>query len=295
MKIAHKTAAAMAVLAFAIAGCASAPDSSPRLLAAEASLQQAKSNPNVLEAGRASLEKASASLSDARVLYAKGKDDDFEHAVRMSEGYVELAETRADQVEANAAIASLNRDRAEFVSQARLRKISLAEAATANAEARANQSEIAAAVAVAESAASESGRLAAEARTDTALEELASYEQKKTQQGLTLILRDLQFGSGSSALGSGATGRLAPLAAFLTKQPATRIQITGHTDSQGSESSNLDLSARRAQSVGAYLNSTGVEMNRVSSIGLGEASPVATNATAAGRAINRRVEVTILD
>lgn len=295
MKIAHKTAAAMAVLAFAIAGCASAPDSSPRLLAAEASLQQAKSNPNVLEAGRASLEKASASLSDARVLYAKGKDDDFEHAVRMSEGYVELAETRADQVEANAAIASLNRDRAEFVSQARLRKISVAEAATANAEARANQSEIAAAVAVAESAASESGRLAAEARTDTALEELASYEQKKTQQGLTLILRDLQFGSGSSALGSGATGRLAPLAAFLTKQPATRIQITGHTDSQGSESSNLDLSARRAQSVGAYLNSTGVEMNRVSSIGLGEASPVATNATAAGRAINRRVEVTILD
>lgn len=295
MKIAHKTAAAMAVLAFAIAGCASVPDSSPRLLAAEASLQQAKSNPNVLEAGRASLEKASASLSDARVLYAKGKDDDFEHAVRMSEGYVELAETRADQVEANAAIASLNRDRAEFVSQARLRKISVAEAATANAEARANQSEIAAAVAVAESAASESGRLAAEARTDTALEELASYEQKKTQQGLTLILRDLQFGSGSSALGSGATGRLAPLAAFLTKQPATRIQITGHTDSQGSESSNLDLSARRAQSVGAYLNSTGVEMNRVSSIGLGEASPVATNATAAGRAINRRVEVTILD
>lgn len=295
MKIAHKTAAAMAVLAFAIAGCASAPDSSPRLLAAEASLQQAKSNPNVLEAGRASLEKASASLSDARVLYAKGKDDDFEHAVRMSEGYVELAETRADQVEANAAIASLNRDRAEFVSQARLRKISVAEAATANAEARANQSEIAAAVAVAESAASESGRLAAEARTDTALEELASYEQKKTQQGLTLILRDLQFGSGSSALGSGATGRLAPLAAFLTKQPATRIQITGHTDSQGSEGSNLDLSARRAQSVGAYLNSTGVEMNRVSSIGLGEASPVATNATAAGRAINRRVEVTILD
>lgn len=295
MKIAHKTAAAMAVLAFAIAGCASVPDSSPRLLAAEASLQQAKSNPNVLEAGRASLEKASASLSDARVLFAKGKDADFEHAVRMSEGYVELAETRADQVEANAAIASLNRDRAEFVSQARLRKISLAEAATANAEARANQSEIAAAVAVAESAASESGRLAAEARTDTALEELASYEQKKTQQGLTLILRDLQFGSGSSALGSGATGRLAPLAAFLTKQPATRIQITGHTDSQGSESSNLDLSARRAQSVGAYLNSTGVEMNRVSSIGLGEASPVATNATAAGRAINRRVEVTILD
>lgn len=288
MKIVKKSAAAMAVLALALAGCASTPDTSPRLLAAEAALQQAKSNPNTFEAGRASLEKASTALNDARQLHAKGKDADFEHAIRMVEGYVELAEARGDQAEANMTIASLNKDRADFVSQARLRQISVAEAKTANAEARADRSEIVAAVAVADSA-------AAEARTDAALAELASYEQKKTDLGVTLILRDLQFGSASSVLGSGAQGRLAPLAAFLAKQPATRIQIAGHTDSQGSEASNLDLSARRARSVGAYLNSTGVDMSRIASTGLGEGSPVATNATAAGRAINRRVEVTILN
>jgi outer membrane protein OmpA-like peptidoglycan-associated protein len=125
--------------------------------------------------------------------------------------------------------------------------------------------------------------------------ELASYEQKKTDLGVTLILRDLQFGSGSTALSGGAQGRLAPLVAFLARQPNTKIQIAGHTDSQGSTTANLDLSSRRAQAVGAYLTSTGINANRISSLGAGEAVPVATNDTAAGRAINRRVEVTILN
>ena len=57
----------------------------------------------------------------------------------------------------------------------------------------------------------------------------------------------------------------------------------------------MDLSTRRAQSVGAYLTSTGVNANRITSVGKGESAPTATNDTAAGRAINRRVEVTILN
>jgi outer membrane protein OmpA-like peptidoglycan-associated protein len=112
---------------------------------------------------------------------------------------------------------------------------------------------------------------------------------------VTLILRDLQFGSASSTLTSGARGRLAPLAAFLAKKPDAKIQIAGHTDSQGTESNNADLSNRRAWAVAEYLNSTGVDIDRIASFGKGEASPTATNDTAAGRAINRRVEVTILD
>lgn len=171
----------------------------------------------------------------------------------------------------------------------------VAQAATANAEARATQSRIVAAGAVADTATAEAGRVAAEARTASLRAELASYEQQKTDLGTTLILRDLQFGSASSLLGSGAQGRLAPLAAFLAKQPGTRIQIAGHTDSQGSDASNMDLSTRRAQSVGAYLTSTGVNANRIISVGKGESAPTATNDTAAGRAINRRVEVTILN
>ncbi len=309
MKHALKSAAAMAALSFALAGCASAPEPSPRLLAAEASLQRASANSATLESGRAALEKADTSLSSARELYMKRDEDGYVHAIRMGEGYVSLAESRGGQTEANRKIASLNKDRADVVSEARRLELARAEAATATAqaatasaraaaagaEARANQSAIVAAGAVADSAAARADQAAAEARTAALRAELAGYEQQKTALGVTLILRDLQFSSGSAVLGAGAQGRLAPLASFLAKQPDARIQIAGHTDSQGSDASNMDLSARRAQSVAAYLSSTGVNLSRINSVGMGESAPTATNDTSAGRAINRRVEVTILD
>jgi outer membrane protein OmpA-like peptidoglycan-associated protein len=309
MKNALKTAAGIAALALALGGCASAPDPSPRLLAAESSLRMARADAATFESGRAPLEKAEVALRGAREAYMDRHDDDYTHAVRMGEGYVALATSRGDQLEANRKIESLNRNRADIVSQARTRQVNAAEAATAvaradtvdaraaaaEAEARARQSQIVAAGAVADSATADAARIAAEARTAAVLAELAGYEQQKTALGVTLILRDLQFASNSAVLGSGAQGRLAPLAAFLAKQPDTRIQIAGHTDAQGSDAFNMDLSARRAASVGAYLSSTGVSAARIAAVGMGEASPVATNDTAAGRAINRRVEVTILD
>lgn len=297
-----KGAAGLAALSFVLAGCASAPAPSPRLLAAEATLQQAKADPATFESGRAPLEKAEASLRDARTFFMKREEDSYVHAIRMGEGYVALAESRGDQLEANRKIASLNKDRADAVSLARSRQVATAEAATATAEAataraeaRASQSAIVAAGAIADTASADAARIAAEARTTALQAELASYEQKKTALGVTLILRDLQFGSGSSVLTSGAQGRLAPLATFLAKQPETKIQIAGHTDSQGADAANMDLSSRRAAAVGAYLTSTGVNASRITSVGMGESAPTAVNDTAAGRAINRRVEVTILN
>jgi outer membrane protein OmpA-like peptidoglycan-associated protein len=309
MKYALKSAAAMAALSLAMAGCASAPDPSPRLLSAEASLRMAKADPATMESGRAPLEKAEIALSDAREFYMDRETDNYTHAIRMTEAYILLAQTRGDQLDANRKIATLNTDRANIVAEARKQEVARAEAATATAqaataraqaatasaradaagaEARANQSATVAAAAVA-------GTAAAEARTAALRAELAGYEQQKTALGTTLILRDLQFASGSAVLGAGAQGRLAPLAAFLAKQPDAKIQIAGHTDSQGSDASNMDLSARRAQSVAAYLNSTGVAFNRINAFGMGESSPTSSNDTSAGRAINRRVEVTILD
>lgn len=302
MKNVLKATAGMAAISLVLCGCASTLDPNPRLIAAEASLQQARANPTTFESGRAPLEKAEVAIGNAGAFYKAGKEDDYVHSIRMGESYVALAKAQGGQLEANRKIASLNKDRADVVSQARLRQVAVAEAATvtakaetANAEARATQSKIVAASAVADTAAAEAGRVAAEARTAAVLAELATYEQKKTALGVTLILRDLQFASASAVLTPGAQGRLAPLASFLGKQPATRIQIAGHTDGQGSDASNMDLSARRAASVGAYLISTGVDATRISSVGMGETTPVATNDTAAGRAINRRVEVTILD
>lgn len=288
MKNAFKTAAGAAALALAIGACASTPEASPRLLAAESTLAQSRANLATAQSGRASLEKAEVSLREARGFYMERKDDEYMHALRISEGYLDLAETRGAQLEADRKIASLNASRATIVSQARQGRLSAAQAATLDVQARADQSAMVAANAV-------SGQRAAEARISALREELAGYEQTRSAQGVTLVMRDLQFASASSVLSSGAQGRLAPLAAFLARQQDARIQITGHTDSQGSAASNRGLATRRAQAVGAYLNSTGVKADRIVTNGMGEGSPVATNATAAGRAINRRVEVTILD
>lgn len=73
----------------------------------------------------------------------------------------------------------------------------------------------------------------------------------------------------------------------------TDIKIVGHTDSSGAEDYNQQLSVRRATTVRDYLASKGVDRNLMSVSGMGESSPVASNATTAGRAANRRVEVKI--
>ena len=79
----------------------------------------------------------------------------------------------------------------------------------------------------------------------------------------------------------------------LRKYDRTAINVNGYTDSTGSESYNMQLSQRRANSVGNYLVQSGVSPNRISAVGFGESNPVASNATPQGRAQNRRVEVQI--
>jgi len=80
----------------------------------------------------------------------------------------------------------------------------------------------------------------------------------------------------------------------LVKFDQTFVEVAGHTDSTGSESYNQALSQRRANSVAAYLRSRGIMSDRLITIGVGELYPVASNDTEAGRAQNRRVELTIV-
>lgn len=74
-----------------------------------------------------------------------------------------------------------------------------------------------------------------------------------------------------------------------------KVRIEGHTDDKGNDEKNLDLSERRARKVREYLVSWGIEQQRLVSAGYGEAVPVASNKTSAGRALNRRVEFNVLE
>ncbi|MGD9811147.1 MAG: OmpA family protein, partial [Sphingobium sp.] len=76
--------------------------------------------------------------------------------------------------------------------------------------------------------------------------------------------------------------------------PPTYIDIYGHTDSDGSDAYNQGLSQRRAQSVADYLSTHGVQSARMETRGFGETQPIADNATAEGKAQNRRVEIKIV-
>jgi len=103
----------------------------------------------------------------------------------------------------------------------------------------------------------------------------------------------LLFDFDSDVIKPTAAANLQELARSLNKFGNSNILIVGHTDSQGDDAYNMSLSQRRANSASAYLQSQGVPSTRVSTSGRGEAEPVASNDTEAGRAQNRRVEVAI--
>ena len=108
-----------------------------------------------------------------------------------------------------------------------------------------------------------------------------------------MLFRSFEFGKAD--LLSAAGPRLDKLATFLKQFPERRLLVEGYTDSIGSASYNLELSRRRAIAVQAALVQRGIAPDRILTQGYGKEYPVANNATAEGRAMNRRVEVIITD
>jgi outer membrane protein OmpA-like peptidoglycan-associated protein len=134
---------------------------------------------------------------------------------------------------------------------------------------------------------------AAQAETAELQRQISELNARTTDRGLIVTLGDVLFETGNSNLRAGIAGNLDNLVAFLNRYPERTVIIEGHTDSVGTESSNMGLSQRRADSVQAYLISRGIAGTRLSSSGKGELSPISDNETTTGRQQNRRVEVVI--
>ena len=135
----------------------------------------------------------------------------------------------------------------------------------------------------------------AEKRAKEAQDSLAKLAMvKQEERGMVITLSgSVLFASNKSELLPEAQTRLDQVAAALLATKERSIVVEGYTDARGSETYNIDLSRRRAESVRGYIVSKGYDADLIKSNGLGKARPIADNASAEGRANNRRVEIVV--
>lgn len=135
-------------------------------------------------------------------------------------------------------------------------------------------------------------------RQERALRErMAGTGVDVVRQGDNITLNmpgNITFAFNDASLQSQFYPVLDDVARTLTEYNQTVVEVAGHTDNVGSDAYNQELSVRRANSVASYLQSRGVMQQRLITVGAGESRPVASNDTEAGRAQNRRVEITLV-
>jgi outer membrane protein OmpA-like peptidoglycan-associated protein len=222
---------------------------------------------------------------------------------------------------AQAAAATADADRARRDSDARLAAAALAadrarletDSALAAAKIESDRLKLESdARAAADAAKAAADRAASQAALDDAARQVAALEAQKTAlraqllqqfnailqtqdtaRGLIVNMSDVLFDTASSNLRPLAREKLAKVAGIVSGHPGLRLEVEGHTDSVGSDEYNQKLSEARGASVRNYLTQAGIAAASVTSKGLGENQPIATNDTASGRQKNRRVELII--
>jgi outer membrane protein OmpA-like peptidoglycan-associated protein len=258
-----RTLIAATVAAVLLAACASAPVAPPGAADARARLTQLQSDPNLGSRAPLAIKEA-----DAAVRTAEKPEADAavgSHRVYVADRKIEIARAQAETRLSEDQRAAITAERATARLDSRTREVDAAQDATA--EAKAKNAEL--------------------------QREIDALQARPTDRGLVLTLGDVLFATGQADLKPGAASNLNQLVSFLAKYPTRTVAIEGHTDSVGGADFNLGLSQRRADSVRSYLVRQGVDAGRITTMGAGKGSPVASNDTAAGRQQNRRVEVII--
>jgi len=243
---------------------------------------------------------------DARILALRRQEQDREDAARKAE-----ADARA-KAEADAAAAQQREQEAQAQSAEDARRRAAAEQAQAaalaqqqQAQAQADAARQATEEAQRQTAEAERLRQEADSQRQEALQQkeamrarlLAQLNQvlqtRDSARGLIVSMPDVLFDFNKYTLKPEARERLAKISGIVLAYPDLKLQIEGHTDSIGSDEYNQTLSEKRADSVTGYLVSSGVTPDHVTARGLGKADPVADNKTAAGRQLNRRVDMVV--
>lgn len=261
------------LLSAVLAGCASTPN--PNLEEARNDLSAAKSNPQIATLAGAELTDAENSLREAEAVWRENDDDKrIGHLAYITKQKVAIAREAANQKAAEQRVASATGERKDALIEARTREADAMRQRSQDAERQAQ---------------------AAEARATQIESDLRELNAKQTNRGLVVTLGAVLFETNKAEFKPGAMRNLQKLAAALDKHPERKLLIEGYTDSTGSDTYNRELSERRAEAVRRALTDLGLSSDRMESRGYGEEFPVAPNDTAAGRQMNRRVEIIISD
>src|SRR5277367_4893659 len=254
----------------------------------------AKYAPDILAKAKQELENAQAldnkkSQRKVMITYARGAVQDAEDARVSTLRKIQEEKERQQQLATQQAQDAAQQ--AEIEAQQEALKRAQADAAAAQAEA-------AAANARAAQVAAEHNAQQATDQTEQMRERLRSQlsqvlQTQETARGLIVNMSDVLFDTAKYTLKPEAREKLAKVSGILLAYPNLKVQVEGYTDNVGSEQYNLTLSQQRGDAVRAYLVSQGVGADNISSTGYGLTNPIADNATAAGRAQNRRVQMVV--
>jgi outer membrane protein OmpA-like peptidoglycan-associated protein len=298
------------VSAFAlVAGCASVPQSA-LLDDARSAYASAQADPQVTTQAPLELKEAGDTLARANAAQTNKEDQaKLDQLAYLAKQQVTVARETARRKAAEMSLADAAKERDRIRLNARTAEADRAKQDADAAKQQALMSDEAnrqksAQLAMSEEAnrqkAAELATAAAAADRDRA--RLAQLEQeyndlnaRKTDRGMVITLGDVLFDTGRADLKPGGVNNVRKLAAFLKEYPQRKVLIEGYTDSTGSDSLNQELSERRADSVRNALLDGGIESGRIATRGHGKAYPVAGNDTAAGRQLNRRVEIVLSD
>jgi outer membrane protein OmpA-like peptidoglycan-associated protein len=245
------------------------------------------------EAAKAQADKARAQSEESSRLRAQAELEQRLEAERRARAEAERA--------AAIALADAARDRALRDQAAAEQAREAAARAEAERTAALARADAESARALNERAAAEQAREAA-ARAEREKAELRSsliqqlnliLETRESDRGLVVNISDVLFDSGQYTLKPTAREKLARLSGIVLAHPGLRLEAEGHTDSTGSDEFNQQLSEKRALAVRDFLVEQGIPLTALGAHGFGKSMPVAGNETAAGRQLNRRVELIV--
>jgi outer membrane protein OmpA-like peptidoglycan-associated protein len=236
---------------------------------------------------------------DARVLTLRRKEQARIEAERRAqqdaqakaEADAQVAQQQAAQAQAQADEDARRRAQAEQATAAAQQQQAAALAAQQQAQAESQAAQQAAAQAEQQRQEAVRQKEAMRARLLAQLNQV--LETHDTARGLIVSMPDVLFDFNKYTLKPDARERLARISGIVLAYPDLKLQIEGYTDAIGSDEYNQTLSEKRAGAVRDYLVTSGVSMNNVAAHGMGKADPIADNSTAAGRKLNRRVEMIV--